>query len=74
MFFQNFSRTPTAKYKKKKEKKKKINLPTHPIFFGTVTGNKQFFLRPYKPFSLKNCCIVSRAGLDCKDTDESAKP
>ena len=42
MFFQHFSRTPTAKYKKKKEKK--IYLPTYPIFFGTVTGNKQFFL------------------------------
>ena len=40
MFFQHFSRTPTAKYKKKK---KKIYLPTYPIFFGTVTGNKQFF-------------------------------
>ena len=28
---------------KKKKKKKKIYLPTYPIFFGTVTGNKQFF-------------------------------
>ena len=28
---------------KKIKKKKKIYLPTYPIFFGTVTGNKQFF-------------------------------
>ena len=42
---QHFSRTPTAKYKKKKKKK---DLPTYlPYFFGTVTGNKQnFFFRP----------------------------
>ena len=32
---------------KKKAKKKKRSLPTDPIFFEAVTGNKHIFFRPY---------------------------
>ena len=45
MFFQHISRTPTAKYKKKKKKKSFTYLPT--LFFWNRYRKQTLFFRPY---------------------------
>ena len=59
-----------------KKKKKKIYLPTYPIFFGTVTGNKKFFflgLMIIKVMKMRLGMVVKKSNEDHNDDDENIR-